>query len=64
MREREQEEEMATRANFAEETVPQIHSEFAVLYDLFKVSTSGWYRFRVCCPIGQSGCFNYTCVVL
>ena len=37
MREKEEEGEMEMRASFAEETVPKLHSEFAVLYDLFKV---------------------------
>ncbi|CAI8015361.1 Gamma-tubulin complex component 3 [Geodia barretti] len=36
VREKEEEGEMEMRASFAEETVPKLHSEFAVLYDLFK----------------------------
>ena len=61
MREREEEKEMEARANFAEETIPKLHSEFAVLYDLFKVShlcPIGQVWLTVCCPTGQGGGFH------
>ena len=60
MRENEEEGEMETRANFAEETVPKLYSEFAVLYDLFKVRC---LRPVLCChvscrPTGQGSGFH------